>query len=266
VRRELIPYLQQHFNPRLLETLARSAARARDIAGYLDREARHALQAISRTSGPGFVSLSAAGLDALHPALRASVIRRAVSECRGSLTGISDQHVRGVIRLVETKQSGHSLDLPGMTACLEFEALTLRRAGLGTAADFCSQLPIPGSCVVPELGLEFRATPGRWPAGKPDRSVSAVLDGDSLPSSLLIRGRRAGDRYGGAGHRKVKNLLIDARIPLSTRGLQPMVVAGDAVVWIPGFLPAGPFRARPGADRCVVVEVRKLTVENADPR
>jgi hypothetical protein len=45
-----------------------------------------------------------------------------------------------------------------------------------------------------------------------------------------------------------------------------MVVAGDAVVWIPGFLPAGPFRASPGADRCVVVEVRRLAFEHAEGR
>ena len=265
VRRELLPYLQQHFNPRVLETLARSAARARDIAGYLGREAGLAFQAIRKDSGPGSVALSARGLGELHPALRASVIRRAVSECRGSLRGISDQHVQAVIRLADSKRSGHSLDLPGVTACLEFEALTLRRIGRDAASDFCGQLPIPGSCVVPELGLEFRATPGPWPYRKPDRSVNAILDADRLPSSLLIRGRRAGDRYGGPGHRKVKNLLINARIPLSTRGLQPMVVAGDAVVWVPGFLPAGPFRARPGADRCVVVEVRRLTAGKAGP-
>jgi tRNA(Ile)-lysidine synthase len=264
VRRELIPYLQEHFNPRLLQTLARSAAQARDLAGYLDREARLALGAIGKTSGPGLLSLSARGLDGLHPALRGAVIRRAVRECRGSLTGISDQHVREVARLVASNRSGHSVDLPGMIASLEFETLTLRCAGPDAVSDFRSELSIPGSCVVPELGLEFRATPGPWPPAKPDKSVNAALDADRLPSSLLIRRRKVGDRYGGPGHRKVKNLLINARIPLSTRGLQPMVVAGDAVVWIPGFLPAGPFRARPGADRCVVVEVRRLA-GGADP-
>jgi len=267
VRCELVPYLQEHFNPRLLEALARSAARARDIAGYLDREARFACEAILKFSGPGSLSLSVKGLAELHPALRSAVIRRAVRECRGSLTGISDHHVRGVIRLAESKRSGHSIDLPGrLVASLEFGELTLRRTGPGPMPDFCHNLAIPGSCVVPEFGLEFRAAPGPWPVAKPDRSVNAILDADKLPSSLLVRPRRAGDRYGGPGHRKVKNMLIDARIPLSTRPSQPMVVAGDAVVWIPGFLPARPFRARPGADRCVILEVRGLASEQPDRR
>jgi tRNA(Ile)-lysidine synthase len=258
VRRELVPYLQEHFNPRVLEALARGAARAREIAEYLDREAKLACEAISKVSGPALLSLSAGRLGELHPALRNAVIRRAIRECRGSLTGISEHHVRDVIRLVESKRSGHAIDLPGgLVASLEFDELTLRRARPDPAPDFCRPLPIPGSCVVPELGLEFHATAGPWPPGRPDRSVTAVLDAEGLPASLLVRPRRMGDRYGGPGHRKVKNMLIDARIPLSTRGLQPMVVAGDAVVWIPGFLPAGPFRARPGADRCVVVEVRR---------
>lgn len=265
VRRELIPYLQEHFNPRLLEVLARSAARARDIAEYLERESRLACEASRKTSGPGSIILSVKRLSELHPAVRSAVVRRAVRECRGSLTGISDRHVRDVIRLAESKRSGHSIDLPGgLVARLEFEELILRGTRPGPMPDFCCHLPIPGSCVVPESRLEFRAAPGPWPAGKPDRSTHAILDADRLPSPLTIRSRRAGDRYGGPGHRKVKSMLIEARIPLSMRAMQPMVVAGDAVVWIPGFLPAGPFRALPGTDRCVIVEARALSCGQPD--
>ncbi len=264
-RRELIPYLQEHFNPRVLEALARSADRARDLAVFLDREARLVCEAIRKRSTPGSLSLPVERLNELHPAVRSAVIRRAIRECRGSLTGISDLHVREVIRLAESKRSGHSLDLPGgLVVSLEFKELALRRIGVRQTHDFCHLLPIPGSCIVPECGLEFHAELGPWPVIKPDRSVNAVLDAARLPSSLFVRSRREGDRYGGPGHRKVKSLLINARIPLSIRPFQPMVVAGDAVVWIPGFLPAGPFRARPGADRCAIVEVRKL--EQADNR
>ncbi|NWG13364.1 MAG: hypothetical protein HXY20_07520, partial [Acidobacteria bacterium] len=55
-----------------------------------------------------------------------------------------------------------------------------------------------------------------------------------------------------------KKMLIDARMPLSRRQLQPMVVAGDAVVWIPGFAPAAGFRPPPGAERYVSIEMRPL--------
>jgi tRNA(Ile)-lysidine synthase len=258
VRHELIPYLQEYFNPRLLEALARSAARARDLAEYLDREAGAASEAIRKAAGPGCsVILAVRGLVGLPPAIRSGVIRRAVRECRGSLAGISDLHIREVIRLAQSDRSGHSIDLPGgLVASLQFDELILGNRDAGSGPGFCYRLPIPGSCVVREARLEFLATRGGWPAREPDRSMHAVLDADKLPPSLLIRSRRAGDRYGGPGHRKVKGMLIDARIPLSMRDLQPMVVAGDAVVWIPGFLPAGHFRARPGSDRCVILEAR----------
>jgi len=257
VRHELIPYLQEHFNPRLLDALARGAIRARDIAQYLDLETRAAWEGVARTGGPNSVILSVKGLAALPPVIRGGVIRRAVRECRGSLAGISDLHVREVLRLAASRHSGHSIDLPGgLVASLQFDELILRHTGAGPGLGFCYQLPIPGSCVALEAGLEFLATRGPWPAANPDRSTRAILDTGKLPPSLLVRSRRPGDRYGGPGHRKVKGMLIDARIPLSMRDLQPMVVAGDAVIWTPGFLPAGPFRARPGAERCVILEVR----------
>lgn len=267
VRRELIPYLQEHFNPRLLEALARGATRARDIAGYLDREARLAGEAIWKIPSPGSVSIPTEQLAALHPAIRLAVIRHAIRECRGALTGITDCHVRAVVRLAESKRSGHSIDLPGgLVACLQFDEIILHQGGPAAAPEFSCELPIPGSCVVPGSQVEFIATRGPWPAGKPDRSTHAFLDAEKVTGTLLVRSRRPGDRYGGPGHRKVKNMLINARIPLSMRGLQPMVLSGDAVAWIPGFLPAGPFRARPGADRCVIVQVRRLAVGPDDSR
>jgi tRNA(Ile)-lysidine synthase len=257
VRHELIPYLEQHFNPRLLEALARSASRARDIAQYLELEAGAALERIRRAAGPESVSFSVKGLAGLHPIIRSGVVRRAIRECRGSLAGISDLHVREVIRLATSRHSGHSADLPGgLAASLQFDELILGLGQTRAGSGFCYQLSIPGSCVVPEARLEFIARRGPWPEARPDRSTHAVLDADKLPAELRVRSRRAGDRYGGPGHRKVKGMLINARIPLSMRGLQPMVVAGDAVIWVPGFLPAGPFRACPRSGRCVILEAR----------
>jgi tRNA(Ile)-lysidine synthase len=265
VRHELIPYLEQHFNPRLLEALARSATRARDIAQYLDLEAGAALEGIKKAAGPDSVILSVKGLADLPAVIRSGVIRRAVRECRGSLAGISDLHVREVARLAASRHSGHSIDLPGGLAVgLQFDELILGQTRAGSRSGFCHKLPIPGSCIVPEARLEFLARRGPWPEARPDRSTHAVLDADKLPPELLVRSRKAGDRYGGPGHRKMKGMLINARIPLSMRDLQPMVVAGDAVIWVPGFLPAGPFRARPGSARCVILEARVHASDQPD--
>ena len=87
--------------------------------------------------------------------------------------------------------------------------------------------------------------------------ASVLLDRDRLPETLTIRSRRPGDRYGGPGHRKVKKMLLSARIPLSKRSAIPIVAAGNAVIWMPGCGPATFFAVRPDSGRSVLLEVRR---------
>ncbi|MCK9912611.1 tRNA lysidine(34) synthetase TilS, partial [Microbacteriaceae bacterium K1510] len=47
-----------------------------------------------------------------------------------------------------------------------------------------------------------------------------------------------GDRialFGGLGTKKLKELLIDAKIPRDCRDRMPVVVSGDQIVWVPGL-------------------------------
>jgi tRNA(Ile)-lysidine synthetase-like protein len=89
------------------------------------------------------------------------------------------------------------------------------------------------------------------------RSLAAFFEPSALPQYLTIRSRIPGDRYGGFGHRKVKKILIDGKIPQSQRSALPMVAAGNDVIWIPGFRPARNYEARPESVGCVVVELRR---------
>jgi tRNA(Ile)-lysidine synthetase-like protein len=243
-----------------LETMARSAALSAGIADFLGRESVRAFEAIAESPEPGTVCLSAGRLAELHPAMRALVLRQSIRSCRGSLAGVTSEHVRALERLCTCGLSGHSLDLAGgLTARLEFDLLWLRRVPGPEVGAYCHVLPVPGECSAGEAGLEFRAYFGArpaTPAPPPEGFCLAYLDRARVGESLLVRSRRPGDRYGGPGHRKVKRMLINARIPLMMRVLRPMVVSGDAVVWIPGFAPARQFRAQPGETQCVVVEAR----------
>jgi tRNA(Ile)-lysidine synthase len=58
-------------------------------------------------------------------------------------------------------------------------------------------------------------------------------------------------------HRKIKKMMIDAKVPLPLRDRLPMVLAGDVVIWIPGFQPAKGYIAQRDSGRCVVIEARK---------
>jgi len=263
VRRELIPYLEKNFNPRLADTLSREAELARDVARYLEAQAKIALESF-RVSNAEELVLPVQGILELHPALQKSAARLALRECRGDLRGIAAHHIEDILALCRPLHSGRRVKLPGGSiVARQFGNILFIKHEPSTPPGFSYCLPIPGRCTVPEADLEFRTTAleSGTNAEGPTESVPfrAVLEASSLPSVLTIRSRRPGDRYGGPRHRKVKKMLIDAKVPLNARARLPMVAAGEVVIWIPGFKPAKLYIAQPDSSRSVIIEAYEKT-------
>ena len=91
-----------------------------------------------------------------------------------------------------------------------------------------------------DYGVPLRQLAGRdW--------MSVALDDRALPEELVIRPRLRGQRAHVFGQRKtikLKNLMIDHRIPSSRRATWPLVTTPDGVyIWSPGLPPALEFAA-----------------------
>lgn len=86
----------------------------------------------------------------------------------------------------------------------------------------------------------------------------AHIDASRLPSSLAVRARKPGDRMqplGMSGTVKVSDLMINRKIPRLTRPMWPLVVADEAVVWIPGVHSAHPFRITEHTEKALHLKV-----------
>ncbi len=257
VRHELIPYLREHFNPGVNAALARAAGFCREAAEYMEAQAEEAARSLTVCQGEN-LALDAAAVLRLHPAIRRIAVRRALARWRGSLRGFTHRHVAAIIRLCRPGMSGKGIALPGGAAALRrLELLLLVKSPPRAPRDYRYELPIPGGCEIPEAGMCIcAAVEENRPADT--KLLEARLNPGLLPGPLVIRSRLPGDRYGGAGRRKVKKMLLAARIPLEKRALLPMVTHGDVVVWIPGFRPAKSFIAPPDAGRCVLLRAEAL--------
>ena len=65
------------------------------------------------------------------------------------------------------------------------------------------------------------------------------LDSNDIVLPLHVRTRKNGDKMslkGTTGHKKIKDILIDAKIPMKDREYWPVVVdSTDTIVWLPGL-------------------------------
>ena len=149
-------------------------------------------------------------------------------------------HVEAVLELAGPDvPSGKQLSLPlGWRAARQGDTLHLLTPDLRGPDRFPSEyeysLSVPGSVAVWERSCVIEAVPMETPSESRDSLYAC----EKLPSQLLIRNWRPGDRFHPAHTRsakKVKELLSQKHVPESERKGWPLAVAGDEVVWLLGF-------------------------------
>jgi tRNA(Ile)-lysidine synthase len=227
VRHELLPYLESRFNPRIKETLARTATILADEGRLLQRRARRLLARTSRRDGAAIFLLRRPLTEA--PRAVARLTLRAALAASGGRRGVGARHLERLLALASSPgASGRSLALPGnRVARVRFDEI---RVAPRTKAPspFVYALHVPGHVELPG-GLRVEAAP-EAPAGGEGVPV-AVPAG----ASLVLRTRRPGDRVSWHGREKsLKRLLLERRIPAEERDSLPVLAAGSRILWFPG--------------------------------
>jgi tRNA(Ile)-lysidine synthase len=197
-------------------------------------------------------------------------VQRRVVKAIGEHAGIplEFKHVGGILSFA-AEEGSHSreLSLPlGWKLVRHSEELLFVTPDLREEQlprDYEHELPVPGCAVVPEIGAVVEAH--RVPADSvaeynPDR----LLDTDSLPGPLRVRNWRAGDRFWPAhtkSPKKVKELLQERHVAQPERGLWPVVLSGDEIVWVRGCDTHAKYGAKAGHDAVLIAERNGATVE-----
>ena len=197
-------------------------------------------------------------------------VQRRVAKAIGEQAGIplEFKHVEEILRFAaEGGPTGRELSLPlgwklvRYAEELLFVTPDLREEQL--PRDYEHELPVPGSAAVAEIGavVEARRVPAETVA---EYNPDQLLDTDSLPGPLRVRNWRAGDRFWPAhtkSPKKVKELLQERHVAQPERGLWPVVLSGDEIVWVRGFDTHAKYRAKPGHDAVLIAERSGATAE-----
>jgi tRNA(Ile)-lysidine synthase len=275
VRHELIPALET-YNPRFREALWRTS---RTLAA--DQELLNAAleplwqQALLRQAGQ-YISLNLNLLSGQPPGAQMHLLRRAV-QCLipGHDIGYSD--LQRAVAFLADPGNDRADFTGGLFLLCEVDVLYVASSGSSLPTDQWPQMPeeagsqafespfsaglasgwrfLAESCALEDLGGDRR-----WEDAGP---LEAWLDLQSLPGSLELRVRRAGDRFeplGMAGHsQKLSDFFVNAKLPARARERWPLVCAGDEVLWVPGYRPAHLHRVQPRTTQ--VLHLRVLPPE-----
>ena len=228
VRTTMLPLLRERLGPRLeqdLRSLGRHAAsdrsawdRVLDLVP-LELDVREGSFAVARQLLGGYDN-------ALSVALLRAAARRA-----GYALG--PKTARRILALA-ARPSGRRLSLGGgWTAEVSFDRLRVAREfEIGCALE--RVLPAGEQGTARFGAFEIAWSPSAAPARLGRETWTTWVDG----AGWEVRPPAPGDSVaplGGVGHRPVRRLLMEARVPRSARPQYPVIARGETILWVPGI-------------------------------
>ncbi len=261
LRLDLIPRLEEEYNPRIREALYGLA-----VLAYEDRQL---LQALARKK---YLELAGLGrqetifnrkdLSSLPLALSSRILRIAHKKYAPAKE-LDRFHVEKIMELITGEKTTAQITLPG-DAVLYLSQSQVFITGARQVSGMIpvqNPLQLPGKTYLPGGSLiEARVVDKAdltWPPSK----YQACLDYQALPpGELTVRPRWPGALFhpqGSGGKKKLKDFLIDQKIPRHRRDQIPLVTVGSEIIWVVGLRIAHPYRVTGQTEKVLQLEFKK---------
>ena len=252
IRRELLPYLEQRFNPSVRQALIQTAALLSEDEAYFDKLVQNEISRRVQKNGNEVVLVTAGWGDVPAP-----VRKRLLRACYFMMGGseLSYRQTNAIDAMCLKGDSGKRLNLTGrITASYAYDKLQLaceqgkNNAAQKGSAHFAVQIDVPAektAITVPGGVVELISVCGSFSEvlkKYADGSMQLLLKRhlllypmELLNGSLTLRHRCSGDRfspYGGAGSKKLKDYFIDKKVSRTERDKKLLLCCGDTILGI----------------------------------
>jgi len=239
VRLLLLPCLRAEYNHHIDQALLGVSALARETVDYLDEVLMTAWPDLNVHEAPGGLFFSSSALASLPTPLSRLALRRLLARAGGDPGRLSLRATRRIWAFI-LGAGGPRLSVPGGLVLIRHGSEFFLGRSIVAPVMSPKIVPVPGEVPLPDgriLAAEW------WEGNLPDwagvTGNEVFLDGDVPAWPLTVRSRRPGDRFfplGLGGQKKVKEVLIEAKIPRDARNAVPLVTdSRDRVVWLAGI-------------------------------
>ncbi len=265
IRRELLPYLTENYNPHIGAILSGMAKVLQADEEYLAGQAEERFSGVAKKKGQQII-IDLDKLKKLPLSLQRRILRKGIELVKGNLRGISLTQMDRILGIINGP-SGLEVHLPrDVVTRHSYGNLIISGKGRGKSrGSGCrlafkeAHLEVPGKTEIKELDLRVCCSllsrrnvrlPGKGSLPEKDR---AYFDFDKIKLPLRIRLRSRGDSFqplGMKGRKKLKDFFIDRKVPREERAEVPLLVQGENILWVIGH--------RQGEEAKVTAETKKV--------
>ena len=241
VRLDLIPYIENNYCENIKQILSRTANVIRDDYNYIEKVSKEHYELLVKNKSADEIILDLPLLKNTDTAIQKRVIRLAILDIMGNLNNIENVHIVDSLSLLE-KSDGKIINLPkNLKAYIKNEdyIITTKNQENEEITYEC-KIEINGKTVVNEIGLTVTTSvlPAKDSLALPVSKYIKVFDYDKIVGSLYVRSRKIGDKLspiGLTGTKKIKDILINKKIPADTKYMFPIISDDEQILWLLGY-------------------------------
>ncbi len=262
IRLELIPYMQDNFNPNLIESISRMSSNLRDDSDYIEDKAKIEFDNIAVFESDS-VELDVEKYTRLHNAIKVRVLRLGIKQVLGDTNFIDQKHIDDIIELEKENKINKQINLPrGLFVYRKQNTIILTTKEIvNEEIEFCYNIPNNGFVKIKELGTVIETqtmTIDRYKSMKSDKQ-SKGFDLNKIKGGLTVSNRRQGDKIKLAmGTKKLKSLFVDLKIPREERSKVPVIRDEEGILLVGDYKTSEDYKIDLNTKEVLKVTFKKL--------
>lgn len=235
LRNEIIPQIDAYFGGSLNRQLSKTAHLLSEDGDYIQSVVETLWYEKVAAINGGY-RIEKKVLQDCHSAIRSRLIRKMYSAVKGDLKDLEQNHVAQISDLLST-EGYKTFAYKGVLFYGEHQWISgIFDSGQETIEGLKD---CPSLERMPTLKMEPFDNKGDLARGKAPRDSKTIeIDEDTIVGSLSLRHRLPGDQIiplGMTGHKKIKDLLIDAKVPLKDRDKIWLICDDEKIIWVYGI-------------------------------
>lgn len=238
IRLELLPYIKENFNPNIIDSLYRLTRITSGEIQIIEETTQEKYNLIVKNSVGKSIIFNASLFKLESEAMRKRLIRKAIENISGNLHGIEEIHINYIINLFYEDKTGKAIDISkGLSARISYNDFIIELRNNKNKSFEAKKIEL-GENNIKELGIIVSLE--LIPVEEMDIKKMNVkyIDFDKVSGELLIRPRKSGDRFsplGLGGSKKLKDYMIDKKIPQDKRDSTPILCDNSGIIWVIGY-------------------------------
>ena len=252
IRLDILPYMKENFNEDIIQTINRMSKLIQVDNDFIEKESNKSYEKYCLVSKSNIIIKK----EAFHldKAIITRVIKRSFFDFTGVFNNFEMKHIYEVLDLAKNT-TNKKISLPNNIISENVygdiylrkknsikekedvkELLTFRKDDINGLSKIYDNYIINLEVIICKNNIEFS-----------NNVLIKYFDYDTIEEKLEIRKRRNGDRItplGMKGSKKLKDILIDLKIPIEKRNEIPIVTFDDEIAWVVGYKVSEKFKVK----------------------